>query len=67
MPPIPEVPGAVEFVSPPVGTPDIDEDAYGAPLWFRSLADLMGRVPWHSGANIQLREPGMNLQLPMWH
>jgi hypothetical protein len=48
-PPIPEVPGAVMYVSPPVGTLDIDEDAYGAPLHFRSLADLMGWVPQHNG------------------
>jgi hypothetical protein len=37
------------YVSPPVGTLDIDEDAYGAPLHFRSLADLMGWVPQHNG------------------
>jgi hypothetical protein len=56
MPPVPEVPGAVEFVSPPTGTPSIDEDAYGAPLWFRSLADLVGGVSRHNGTDIQLRE-----------
>jgi hypothetical protein len=56
MPPVPEVPGVVEFAPPPVDTPDIDEDAYGAPLRFRSLADLMGGAPRHNGADIQLRE-----------
>jgi hypothetical protein len=55
-PPVPEDPGAVEYVSPPVGTPDIDEDAYGAPLHFRSLADLMGGAPQHNGFDTQLRE-----------
>jgi hypothetical protein len=52
MPPVPEVPGAVEFVSPPTDTPSIDEDAYGALLWFRSLANLVGGVSRHNRADI---------------
>jgi hypothetical protein len=52
MPPVPEVPGAVEFVSPPTDTPSIDEDAYGALLWFRSLANLVGGVSPHNRADI---------------
>jgi hypothetical protein len=55
-PPVPEEPGAVEYVSPLAGTPDIDEDAYGAPLRFRSLADLMGGAPQHNDFDTQLRE-----------
>jgi hypothetical protein len=55
-PPVPEVPGAIEYVSPLADTPDIDEDAYGAPLYFMSLADLMGGVPRHNDVDIQLRE-----------
>jgi hypothetical protein len=55
-PPVAKVPDAVEYMSPPVSTPDIDEDAYGAPLHFRSLTDLMGGVPRHNGIDIQLRE-----------
>jgi hypothetical protein len=44
-PPIPEVLGVVEHVSLPTSTPDIDEDADGAPLRLRSLADLLGAAP----------------------
>jgi hypothetical protein len=54
--PISEVPGVVMFVSPPASTPDVDEYAYSAPLRFRYLADLMGSVQRHNGADIQLRE-----------
>jgi hypothetical protein len=44
-PPIPEAPGAVEHVTPPTDTPDLDEEADGAPLRFRTLADLLGASP----------------------
>jgi hypothetical protein len=43
-------------LSPAANTPDIDEDAHGAPLCFRSLADLMGGAPWHNDIDTQLRE-----------
>jgi hypothetical protein len=51
-PPVPEVPRAVEHVSRPAGTPDIDEDAYDAPLHFRSLIDLLGTAPQHNSIDI---------------
>jgi hypothetical protein len=44
-PPVPEAPGAVEHVTPPTDTPDLDEEADGAPLRFRTLADLLGALP----------------------
>jgi hypothetical protein len=44
-PPVPEAPGAVEHVTPPTNTPDLDEEANGAPLRFRTLADLLGVSP----------------------
>jgi hypothetical protein len=49
------VPGVVVFLSPLVGTPDVDEYAYSAALRSRSLADLMGGVPRHNDTDIQLR------------
>jgi hypothetical protein len=55
-PPVLEVPRAVEHVSRPTGTPDIDEDAYGAPLHFRSLVDLLCGAPRHNSIDIQLSE-----------
>jgi hypothetical protein len=55
-PPILEVPGAVEDVSPPAGTPDIDEEADSAPLCVKMLADLLGVVPRQNAINTQLRE-----------
>jgi hypothetical protein len=44
-PPLPEVPGAVEHVSLPTITPDIDEEADGALLHFRSMTNLLEGVP----------------------
>jgi hypothetical protein len=44
-PPVPEAPGAVEHVTPPTDTPDLDKEADGAPLCFRTLADLLGTSP----------------------
>jgi hypothetical protein len=55
-PPIPEVPGAVEHVTPPTDTPDLDEEADGAPLRFRTLADLLGASPRRNADDTQLRE-----------
>jgi hypothetical protein len=55
-PPVPEVPGVVEHVSPPDDTPDIDEEADGAPLHFRTMVDLLGTVPQQGVADTQLRE-----------
>jgi hypothetical protein len=46
----------VKYVSPPRGTTGIEEDAYGALLRFRSLADLMGGVPQYTDVDTQLRE-----------
>jgi hypothetical protein len=48
-PPVPEALGAVEHVTPPTDTPDLDEEADGAPLCFRTLADLLGASPrWNA-------------------
>jgi hypothetical protein len=48
-PPVLEAPGAVEHVTPPTDTPDLDEEADGAPLRFRTLADLLGTSPqWNA-------------------
>jgi hypothetical protein len=44
-PPVPKALGAVEHVTPPTDTPDLDEEADGAPLRFRTLADLLGASP----------------------
>jgi hypothetical protein len=55
-PPIPEVPGAVEHVTPPTDTPDLDEEADGAPLHFRTLADLLGASPRQNADDTQLKE-----------
>jgi hypothetical protein len=55
-PPIPEAPGAVEHVTPPTNTPDLNEEADGAPLCFRMLADLLGTSPRRNADDTQLRE-----------
>ena len=55
-PPVPEAPGAVEHVTPPTDTPDLDEEADGAPLHFRTLADLLGTLPRRNAYDMQLRE-----------
>jgi hypothetical protein len=57
-PPVPEAPGAVEHVTPPTDTPDLDEEADGAPLRFRTLAGLLGVSPRWNADNMQLRERG---------
>jgi hypothetical protein len=44
-PPVLKALGAVEHVTPPTDTPDLDEEADGAPLRFRTLADLLGASP----------------------
>jgi hypothetical protein len=41
----PEAPGVIRHVTQPVDTPEIDEEAEGALLRFRSMADLLGRAP----------------------
>jgi hypothetical protein len=55
-PPVPEAPRAVEHVTPPTDTPDLDEEADGAPLRFRTLADLLGASPRRNADDTQLRE-----------
>jgi hypothetical protein len=55
-PPVLEAPGAVEHVTPPTDTPDLDEEANGAPLRFRTMADLLGAAPQQGAADTQLRE-----------
>jgi hypothetical protein len=55
-PPVPEAPGAVEHVTPPTNTPDLDEEADGAPLRFRTLADLLGTSTRRNAYDTQLRE-----------
>jgi hypothetical protein len=55
-PPVPEAPGAVEHVTPPIDTPDLDEEADGAPLRFKTLADLLGTSPRRNAYDTQLRE-----------
>jgi hypothetical protein len=50
-PPVLEAPGAVEHVTPPTDTPDLDEEADGAPLRFRTLADLLGTSPRRNAYN----------------
>jgi hypothetical protein len=48
-PPVLKALGAVEHVTPPTDTPDLDEEADGAPLRFRTLADLLGASPqWNA-------------------
>jgi transposase InsO family protein len=54
--PVPEAPGAVEHVTPPTDTPDLDEEADGAPLHFRMLADLLGMSPRRNADDTQLKE-----------
>jgi hypothetical protein len=51
-----ELPGAAEHVSPPDDTHDIDEEADGAPLHFRTMADLLGTAPQQGATDTQLRE-----------
>jgi hypothetical protein len=51
-----EVPRAIEHMSPPVITLDIDEEADGAPLQFWSMADLLGDMPQHSVGTTQHKE-----------
>jgi hypothetical protein len=51
-----EAPRAVEHVTPPTDTPDLDEEADGAPLCFRTLADLLGTSPRWNAYDMQLRE-----------
>jgi hypothetical protein len=55
-PPVPKALGAVEHVTPPTDTPDLDEEADGAPLRFRTLADLLGASPRRNAYDTQLRE-----------
>jgi transposase InsO family protein len=55
-PPVPEAPGAIEHVTPPTDTPDLDEETDGAPLCFRMLADLLGTSPRRNAYDTQLRE-----------
>jgi hypothetical protein len=55
-PPVSEAPEAVEHVTPPTDTPDLDEEADGAPLRFRTLADLLGTSPQRNAYDTQLRE-----------
>jgi hypothetical protein len=55
-PPVPEAPGVVEHVTPPTDTPDLDKEADGAPLRFRTLADLLGTSPQRNAYDTQLRE-----------
>jgi hypothetical protein len=55
-PPVLEVPGAIEHITPPTDTPDLDEEADGAPLRFRTLADLLGTSPRRNADDTQLRE-----------
>ncbi|KAG8059539.1 hypothetical protein GUJ93_ZPchr0002g25293 [Zizania palustris] len=50
-----EAPSVVEHAMSPMDTPDVDEEADGAPLRFRTLADLLGN--WQPGVvHIQLTE-----------
>jgi hypothetical protein len=55
-PPVPEAPGAVEHVTPPTDTPNLNEEADGASLRFRTMADLLGTAPQQGAAATQLRE-----------
>jgi hypothetical protein len=55
-PPVPEAPGAVEHVTPPSNTPDLDEEADDAPLCFRMLADQLGASPQQNADDTQPRE-----------
>jgi hypothetical protein len=41
-PPVPVEPGVVKHATLPTDTPDIDEETEGAPLRFRTMADLLG-------------------------
>jgi hypothetical protein len=54
-PPIPVVPEAVEHATPPAETPNVDEDAEGAPLQFKTMADLLGNGQ-QIAANTRLTE-----------
>jgi hypothetical protein len=44
-PPALEASGAVEHAMPPIDMHDINEEADGAPLRYRTMADLLGVVP----------------------
>jgi hypothetical protein len=44
-PPSPATPGTVEFVSPPVDTPDLDADADDAPHRFRAMRNILDLAP----------------------
>jgi hypothetical protein len=52
----PEAPGVIKHVTPPVDAPDIDEEADGAPLRFRSMTDLLRGAPPQRSAVTQLIE-----------
>jgi hypothetical protein len=52
-PPVSEVPGMVEHVSPCTVTPVINKEADGVPLQFWSMADLLGGVPQHDAGMTQ--------------
>jgi hypothetical protein len=51
-----EASGGIGHVTPPVDTPDIDEEAEGAPLRFRLMSNLIGGGQQQRGADTQLTE-----------
>jgi hypothetical protein len=51
-----EAPGVVEHVTPPTDMPDIDVEAEGAPLRFRTMADLLGTGHQRGVIDTQLTE-----------
>jgi hypothetical protein len=55
-PPALEASRAVEYATPPVDMPDIDEEVDGAPLWFRTVADLLGVVPPQGATDTRHKE-----------
>jgi hypothetical protein len=44
-PPSPAMPGTVEFVSPPLNTSDLDDDADDAPRRFRAMRNILDPAP----------------------
>jgi hypothetical protein len=45
LPPSPTTPGTVEFVSPPVNTPNLYDDANDAPHRFHTMQNILGPAP----------------------
>jgi hypothetical protein len=55
-PPTMEALKAVKYATPLAAMPNIDVEAEGAPLRFRTMADLLGAAPQQDAPDTQLRE-----------